>query len=388
MASNILEFEELSRDQVHVNNLSINKNYVVTGGPGSGKTMLALLRAKKIVQEHVEDTGEEPKVLFIVFNRPLYQYLCQHMQEVGLDENDVTTYHSWLSTIYKEKVKGKRNPPKLSGKKWKHDWTKVRPDLIKLFDEGSLHYDHVLVDEAQIVPIELIELLKEISENMTLFMDKNQAVFNTGADPDEVVNVVCSASGRRMFLQRNHRNSQAILNLSMLFRDEGDMPEEAINTGGVKPIVKRFSSKEEFADEVVDYASDHPTEIIGVLVDNWQDRDDIYRAIKQACPDDDLVQKYLSMGRGYFNNHFDFEPGIKVIAHNVMTGLEFDSVFIPNLDSGFFDESNEKRSMMLVAITRAKTNLVLGYGRLSSKAEFPLNRILQDGELVLDISSR
>ena len=28
------------------------------------------------------------------------------------------------------------------------------------------------------------------------------------------------------------------------------MPEEAINTGGVKPIVKRFSSKEEFADEV------------------------------------------------------------------------------------------------------------------------------------------
>jgi len=387
MAANILEFDELSRDQVIVNNLAIDENYVVTGGPGSGKTMLALLRASKIVEEHLDAKGEEPSVLFIVYNRPLYTYLCEHVEEVGLSEDDFNTYHTWLSDIYKSKVPGKKSAPKMPGEKWVHDWETIVPDLIKLYDQGDLYYDYILVDEAQIVPIELISVLNQISDHMTVFMDKNQTVLANGSDPDEVVNEICNAPGRRKILQRNHRNSEAILDFSMLFRDKRDQPEEAINKGGIKPELKNYGHLEDIAEDIADYASDHPTELIGVFVDDWKERNSLFKILKDTCDSNGSVQKYVSMReKAFWYNEFDFEPGIKVLHHWVMTGLEFDSVFVPRVDSGFFDETDQKRSMLLVATTRARTNLVLGYENDDKRNKYPLNKILGAHDLVVEVA--
>ena len=74
---------------------------LIKGGPGSGKTTIALLKAKSIVETGI--LRDEQSVLFLSFARSTIARVEQHSQTVIDKETrrkiEITTYHSFIWSI-------------------------------------------------------------------------------------------------------------------------------------------------------------------------------------------------------------------------------------------------------------------------------------------------
>src|SRR5690554_3238125 len=83
--------------------LDTSGNLLVLGGPGSGKTTIALLKAKKIIESGTLQKGQY--VLFLSFARSTISRVEQHANIVlskSISSNlEITTYHSFAWTILK-----------------------------------------------------------------------------------------------------------------------------------------------------------------------------------------------------------------------------------------------------------------------------------------------
>lgn len=90
---------QISEDKQRV--LNESGHMLIMGGPGSGKTTIALLKAKSIVESSI--LQNEQSVLFLSFARSTIARVEQHSQAV-IDKNirkkiEITTYHSFVWSI-------------------------------------------------------------------------------------------------------------------------------------------------------------------------------------------------------------------------------------------------------------------------------------------------
>ena len=69
---------ELDDYQVKVINKKTDNSYIVKGCAGSGKSILALWKAKQIQDEH------KGSFLYIVFTKALMQYMSDGIHQVGI----------------------------------------------------------------------------------------------------------------------------------------------------------------------------------------------------------------------------------------------------------------------------------------------------------------
>lgn len=111
-------------------NKRTDKSYVVTGCAGSGKSLIALMKAKDL-------QDKEKSYLIIMYNRALSQYMRDAIKELDLKEDNVTTYGNCFKWKKNEGEKWERGP-------WKRG-----------------HYDYILVDEAQDFSGEALDEIKE-----------------------------------------------------------------------------------------------------------------------------------------------------------------------------------------------------------------------------------
>ncbi len=132
--------------------LDASGNLLVMGGPGSGKTTIALLKAKNEIHKGV--LKREQKILFLSFARATISRVEQHAKDV-LKECDtsaleITTYHSFIWTILKSHGyllvphKIRLLPPHDASIRLSaiDDRSKRDAEKARLFaDEGLLHFD-------------------------------------------------------------------------------------------------------------------------------------------------------------------------------------------------------------------------------------------------------
>ena len=365
-----LEPERLSRSQIQINALPIDKNYVTAGGPGTGKTLLALLRAKKVVEGLKNEGNSDPNVLFIVYNRPLQNYLRNNISAIGMQGHQASTYHSWLyNKIYKGNVKYVQERP------YNFIWEKVIQDLK---GDRNPNLDHVIIDEAQDLPLSLVETLCDISANYTIFIDNNQSI-------SEDANLLTFNDAKRIIndpykifvLNENHRNSQAIIDFSQIFLPLGDIAPIAVNKEGRKPVLERYENIDHYAQRIVLYAANNPDQNIAVVMPDPQDRQAIYN----------LISKYGGDADQYIDNQEtpNFDPDsskIKIFTYKTHKGLEFDVVFLPELQNKYFKiETESRKNQFMVAVTRAKERLFLGVCDDNSDS-YILNKIESYEELI------
>ena len=81
---------ELDDYQVKVINKKTDNSYIVKGCAGSGKSILALWKAKQIQDEH------KGTYLYIVFTTALMQYMADGISQVGIPQRNV----DYLSLIH------------------------------------------------------------------------------------------------------------------------------------------------------------------------------------------------------------------------------------------------------------------------------------------------
>lgn len=378
MGINLPKWEELSRDeQVPIVNLPLNGNYVVVGGPGTGKTILALYRAAR--WRKISENADS-EISFLIFNRTLKQYIQDSIDKMELEDSQVRTWHSWIYNFYKDHARG--SCPEIS--KYSPDWDKIEKDLEEVLKHK--HIEYLILDEAQDFPPKLLSILARVSKSATIFGDSQQALTNALSTTDDFTSAF--NAGRKVhYLNQNYRNTKEISDLAHLFYtgDETDIPARPRRTGQ-KPRLTKCKDFEEATSIIANYSNNNPALNIGVLIPNCSDRTSriIRYCSSISTKSKGKVQKYIS-GQKIGPESFSFDDdGVKILSYNTMKGLEFDAVFMVDIDDAFFIEENDlKNKAVYVGSTRAKDSLTFLY--INDNKSFILEKLKDNVEL-LEIS--
>jgi hypothetical protein len=115
---------------------------IVKGGPGTGKTWLAIEQAKRL-------DIQNRKVLFLCFNKNLALFLSKQLQILKTVNVEISYLHGFYKDILYQHFKIDIN--ELLSKSDNNFWHKDLPLKIRelFFNYQGLKYDYVILDEAQ-----------------------------------------------------------------------------------------------------------------------------------------------------------------------------------------------------------------------------------------------
>ena len=348
MAFRLPRWGELSEEQLDIVNLPTDKDYVIQGSAGTGKTVMAVYRAAQISKNN--------KVLILVYNKPLKMYLSAALKEPQFDNCEVSTYFAWLNSFYREHMGA--SYPCINGDRFDPDWDAI----IMETQNVRKYYDHTIIDEAQDFPTEMICILKQVSRNITCFVDPNQAIEAHKTDTVDALKELCVEAPRT--LSCNYRNTKQICELSKVYwngkgrfanaRAEGAKPQVIRVPGSVWSHGLNYEGQNEIIRDLI---MQNREKNIGIIV-NSKNLNATYNSLRNLVGDQVDVEMFKTSSD---NNTIDFDrTGVKIISFGAMKGLEFDMVILPSFDkvqpTGDAVADNNRA---YVAITRACRELVI-----------------------------
>jgi len=180
-------------------------------------------------------------------------------------------------------------------------------------------------------------------------------------------------------LSKNYRNTHQIAQLAEKFycgttAESPELPEE----NGEIPLLIEFKDKDFVIDRIARRHKNYPDNLIGIIAPNNEVREYYYNQLQSKG----IISIYTYANKlGHKNQPIQFDRGgIVVINSRSAKGLEFDEVFIADLQEYIIHEQGDEkfRKEMYVLTSRAKERLFLlidantpGYKRKKILNEFP-----------------
>jgi hypothetical protein len=209
---------ELTENQKNVlRGLASNPRVKITGGAGTGKTLLALHKAKILAED-----GK--KVLLLCYSNPLSEYMKDWVsREVGASEGSVEacTFHSFATSILE--IPGCNRQRYISDAREELGDNSDRYEVIALAayyasENHQFDYNAIIVDEAQDFKADWWLTVEPHlqDDNLYIFLDENQQIFGPGSDilPDGLTPYQ---------LTDNCRNTKSIHSLAYSFLGENEI---------------------------------------------------------------------------------------------------------------------------------------------------------------------
>ena len=365
--------DDLNKDQDRVLRLPEDGQFLIVGGPGTGKSVVALLRTMKY--------HKNSDYAFLTFNKVL---LTATKQLVDFSLNSFTL-DSWLGkaywNIFKEFI------PNIEGSERKPDYDQMMKNLeSKGIEEKSYH---IIIDEGQDKPTKYYETLMHFGiENFFIVADQNQQITEDNSSRQELTDLLGLEVEDVIELKENYRNSHPIGLLSnSFFTDPSSPPPElppkskpSLGT----PILYEYSHYQEAVKLILREADRDDRNLIGVVVANDDIRDSYVQALESIEINLDnplpIISTYSSKDNKNPNINFVYS-GIVVLNDRSIKGLEFDIVFV--IIDGFKIYNNDLDSMkkrFYVMTSRAIKKLVL---LKSSNYNEGVEQILPEDENIL-----
>jgi DNA helicase IV len=345
-------FEDLSKEQDLIYNLDLDGNYIVSGPPGTGKSVMALYRAQVLTFD-----DREPSVL--MYSKVLKQYTEQAANEVDV-AGYVTTFHSWFWNFWRTHYRN--SPPTMTGNSYEHDWAQIAQEFMTNPPElGGLA--DLIVDEAQDLSLGFFRIARFVARNITVFADENQQLFDNNTTLREIETGI--GAREHLVLRRNYRNTAEIAAVAAKYyagtpTGIPDPPERH----GEKPTLRRYASTDEFIDFVARYVKARTNLTVGIACPNQNIQRRLCRELasrKLAIP----VQQYISGNRQHSVLDFD-SPAVTIVHYKSLKGLEFDTLFVPELQQVTADATSAATRMMFyVVMSRARDELHLSWSGFS-----------------------
>ncbi|MGX4688693.1 DNA helicase [Streptomyces sp. JNUCC 63] len=318
-------------------------NHLVSGPPGSGKSLLAVQRAVMLAL-----TGTP--VTLLTYSNLLRQSLAGAAHALGPADRSVrvTTAHSWLAEWYGGKA--------LRAADGWYDWNAF---FDRAADTGPVPGLTLVVDEGQDLPREFYLLCRMLGARTTVCADEYQRLTDTNSTLADITRSLGRCA--RHELDGNHRNTQQIASLAAHFHTGTSTPVLP-DRQGPPPRLHRFPERGA-ADLLIMLAQRNPRETIGVIVNSKHTQFSVLGSLERRAPRL-KVQLYTSEAKGGQYRNLDLSrPGVVIVHRASAKGLGFDTVVIPDTHTDASEDptSAALRMQYYVLATRARRELHLGY---------------------------
>ena len=344
--------DDLNKDQDRVLRLPEDGQFLIVGGPGTGKSVVALLRTMKYHKNN--------DYAFLTFNKVL---LTATKQLVDFSLNSFTL-DSWFGkeywSIFKEFT------PNIEGSERKPDYDQIMKNLEnKGIEEKSYH---IIIDEAQDKPTKYYEALMYFGiVNFFIVADQNQQITEDNSSRQELTDLLGLEVDDVIELKENYRNSHPIGLLSNSFFTDPSSPPPILPSKSKPslgtPILYEHDNYQDCVKLILREADRDSRNLIGVVVANDDLRDTYASALETMEINLDnprpIISTYSAKDKKVPNINFAYS-GIVILNDKSIKGLEFDIVFI--VIDGFKIHNSDLDSMkkrFYVMSSRAIKKLVL-----------------------------
>lgn len=319
----MIKESELDDDQLHVLMETLDKSCVVSGCAGSGKSVLALIKAQRVQKER----GDDYKV--IVFTKALCRYMNSGRSELGL-KNEF--YYHW-------------------------DWVK---------NHRCSSAEYIIVDEIQDFSEEEIDqFIQATGKNFFFFGDTAQSIYEglkTTVAVDEIRDIV--PMGSKVKNWELYRNYRLPLPVARVVQSVGiDLPPfiESVykSRETAMPVFLKCPTQGEQVETIHRIISQRGLTDVAILLPGNETVKTVHGQLTRLGGSYEL--KYND--RSDFRNNRDSlsftSSNPKIMTYHSAKGLQFEAVFLPCIEN--FSGEEKDRKALYVAMTRTYRNLYVLY---------------------------
>ena len=381
--------QDLSKDQEDARALPRKGQHLIIGGPGTGKSVLALLRSRR-------HDDESDNYVFLVYNHLLHQ-ASRYLFGPKLTSQ---TWNRWFPGMFHECSK-QSIPflPAQPGGTWQEvDWVQVLKIIAKgepVNESDKLPY--LIIDEGQDMPPEFYKALVNMGyENFYVVADQNQQIVSgRHSSRQDIENVLAISSDDVIELKYNYRNSYPTARLAREFYtgDPASPPPAlpSMQRTAERPILVEYGNgcSETFPSiirRILKTVDRYPGKLFGIIAPTNKVRQKYLQAITTANPKlDHGMPKIQTYGSGDDATKLSFdEGGIMLINAQSCKGLEFDIVFLADIDQHYCtpQTADEKRRLFYVMVARAKERVIL---LKNADVHCPVDSIIPNNPEVIEI---
>jgi hypothetical protein len=378
---------DLSKEQERVRALPFEGQHLVIGGPGTGKSVMALLRAKALADENQD-------YMFLVFNHLLRQSSKRLFGNELLNEQ----WQKWFIALFTDEVSTVF--PWRSAETWpgknSFDWDKILTQCESHeSDDPAPDRPFLIIDEGQDMPPSFYRALVSLGfENLFLVADQNQQIVDgQNSSRQDLEDALGLDADDTIELTENYRNHLAIARLARAFYtgDPASPPPKLPDPPPYevkKPILFTYAPSQfrPIVNRILKMAINNPRKLIGVLCPNNQVRQRYLDALLSLNKETGHPPVTLTTFKHGDKHEMPFdEGGVMVINAQACKGLEFDTVFLADIDQFKCDAQNMDRTKKLfyVMVARATEHVIF---LRQHGDEYPVDTIIpRDDPSVLEI---
>ena len=346
--------QDLSKDQEAARALPKEGQHLIIGGPGTGKSVLALIRTRR----HQRDKDD---YLFLVFNHLLDRASNQLFGDGFVSR----TWISWFLETFQD-IAG-QSVPRLAAERLggfrPMNWDGVNDIINALPSVPKVERPFLIIDEGQDMPPGFYESLVNLGfERFFVAADQNQQITEENSSREDMENHLVIKTKDVIELKQNYRNCYPVARLAQAFYtgDPASPPPE-LPEPGASHVSKLYTYAAGDFDRVIRgilrLADRDPRQLIGVIAPNNKVRGRYFEKLRTLDIPTDNPRPSIETFHGSHRPDIAFnEGGILVINAQACKGLEFDTAILVDIDKHNFKQDNPDAAKRLfyVMVARAK----------------------------------
>lgn len=354
---NLPGIQDLSKEQEDARALPKQGQHLIIGGPGTGKSVLALLRSR----HHQQDKDD---YIFLVYNT----LLNQASDQLFSGKLESQQWQAWFGRVFEEIT---NIPiPRLDENGFMFDWIQASNIIAALPRDTKVLWPFLIIDEGQDMPPAFYHALISLDvENFYVVADQNQQIVGgQNSTRQDIQNSLAIATEDVIELQENYRNNYPIARLAREFYtgDPASPPPELPNRPStIRPLLFEYKDGqfEKIIERILKNADAKPSKLFGIIAPDNEVRKKYYDALKNATIKlDNALPRIETYANGANKSNLSFdEGGIMVINDKSCKGLEFDTVFLADINEHKYTHQNQDQTKrrFYVMVARAKEQIIM-----------------------------
>ena len=310
-----------------------NSPMFVSGPPGSGKTSVAILRTRMLIDNGVTN------ILFLLYNHSLYGYLKKIFtkmnirQNVNIETKDIFFWH--LSYRL-----GCPSPDRFAP--YEDKYAQILQNIDEVNEYRLPKYKLLVLDESQDFSRMELQLLKKMCDKMVVLADFDQQVY------DRTVDASCFSNLPHRELKTIYRFGKEIANIAQRFSSSGNNLERKVTRTGNTPAYKVATTSSKELDVVCQIIK-NKTIADGTMAILAPRREQLFNLSQK------LSAKHIDHFYSGANNKdlrdydYDSKRPLLITAHSAK-GMEFDTVVLYQYNE--YDMFGDKNKLIYLSLTR------------------------------------